>query len=89
MEARDSYRAALALRREILPDGHPHTAYSLLGLGQSLVALGGADDLRRAEPLLREALAIREKTLPAGHRLVAEAAAALEASQAAMRRSGQ
>ena len=67
--AEQHFRHSLALRRELHPAGHPYLAYSLVGLGQALVALGRAEE---AVPLLDEALTIRA-TLPAEHWALAEA----------------
>lgn len=53
---------------------HPHTAYTLVGLGQYLVDRG---KFAEAEPLLQEALLIRRKSLPGGHGQIAEAESAL------------
>jgi serine/threonine-protein kinase len=85
-EAERLYREALAIRRQALPPEHPHTAYTLVGLGQYLT-----DRARfaEAEPLLREAVSIRRKTLPLGNWQIAEAESALGACYAGLRRPAE
>jgi tetratricopeptide (TPR) repeat protein len=68
-EAEQTYRQALALRREVLAPGHPHVAYSLVGLAELLIERGHQ---AAAEPLLTEGLQIRLAALPADHFLIAE-----------------
>ncbi|MBL8214619.1 MAG: serine/threonine protein kinase [Bryobacterales bacterium] len=69
-QAEAEFREALAIRRAMLPKGHPHLSWSLLGLGALLASKGRGTE---AEPLLWEAVEIRRKTLPEGHVLIAEA----------------
>lgn len=72
-EAGAYYRRVLEQRRRILPAGHPHLAYTLVGLGRVLASAGQCGE---AAPLLEEAVSIRDRTLPAGHPLRMEAAQA-------------
>jgi serine/threonine-protein kinase len=78
-EAEPNFRQALQIRRQALPPGHPHLAYTLGGLGALLVQRNRAAE---AEPLLREAVEIRRKALPPGSPLLAEVEAEWGASLA-------
>lgn len=85
-EAEADYRQALAIRRQVLPATHPHTAYTLVGLGQYLVDRGR---FAEAEPLLQEGLSIRRQSLPTGHWQIAEAESALGGCYAGLGRHSE
>lgn len=55
-EAIPLLQRGLTLREEVLPDGHPHLAWALVGLGEGYLAAG---DVHAALPHLRRALKIR------------------------------
>ena len=64
------FREALAMRRRVLGDDHPHVAGSLSNLAFLLSSKGDNDG---AEPLCREALAMRRRLLGDEHPDVATA----------------
>jgi len=63
-EAEPNLKRSLAIRRKVLPAGHPDIAASLNDLAQLLLL---QNKLSEADPLQRESLAIDRATLPAGH----------------------
>jgi serine/threonine protein kinase/tetratricopeptide (TPR) repeat protein len=68
-DAEPNVRKSLAIRRAVLPPGHPDIATSLNNLAALLY---DQNKLGEAEPLFREALAIRRAALPAGHPSISE-----------------
>jgi hypothetical protein len=67
-EAESLLREALALRRKVLPGGHPEITKTLTLLGW---VLAETEKTGEAEPLLGEALTVRRHALPADHWLTA------------------
>jgi tetratricopeptide (TPR) repeat protein len=63
-DAEPLYRQALAIRRKVLGEQHPDTAYSLDNLAINMDDQGKYPD---AEPLFRQALAIARKVLGEQH----------------------
>jgi tetratricopeptide (TPR) repeat protein len=70
--AEDRFRAALAIRREILPDGHSDIGVALLNVA---IALHGQGREEEAEAALAEALPILRGAFGDGNPLVATAVA--------------
>jgi tetratricopeptide (TPR) repeat protein len=73
-EAEQVSRQAVAMRRDLLGAGHPHTASSVRQLAD---ILSGRGQYAAAVPLYRESLRVQTGALPKGHRLTLLAALGL------------
>jgi len=63
-QAETMYREGLKMRREMLPDYHPHIASSCIRLGWLLAETGRPQE---AEPLVDEGISILQRLLPPDH----------------------
>jgi eukaryotic-like serine/threonine-protein kinase len=63
-QAEAMYREGLKMRREMLPDYHPHIASSCIRLGWLLAETGRPQE---AEPLVDEGISILQRLLPPNH----------------------
>ncbi len=63
-QAESMYREGLKMRRELLPDYHPHIASSCVRLGWLLAETGRPQE---AEPLVSEGISILQRLLPPNH----------------------
>jgi serine/threonine-protein kinase len=84
--AREEIDRAIAIQRQLLPDGHVDYGLSYTVLGKVLTR---TNDLKVGESYFRHALEARTRALKAGHRWTAETQSALGENLTAQKRYGE